>query len=50
MGNDIIRDLKSNFDKVDVELKPLTLNGLPVKKITVQGSMDGKLRVKGKVI
>jgi hypothetical protein len=50
MGNDIIRDLKSNFDKVDVELKPLTLNGLPVKKITVQGSMDGKIKVKGKII
>lgn len=50
MGNDIIRDLKSNFDKVDVELKPLTLNGLPVKKITVQGSMDGKIRLKGKII
>jgi len=50
MGNGIIRDLKSNFDKVDVELKPLTLNGLPVKKITVQGSMDGKIKVKGKII
>jgi len=50
MGNDIIRDLESNFEKVEVDLKPLTLNGLPVKKITVKGSMDGKVKVKGKLI
>jgi hypothetical protein len=50
MGNDLIRELESNFEKVDLTLKPLTLNGIPVKKISVKGTIDGKTKVKGKLI
>lgn len=50
MGNDLLRELESNFEKVNIELKPLTLNNIPVKKISVKGSLDGKIKVKGKLI
>jgi hypothetical protein len=50
LGNDLVRELRSNFDKIDVDLKPLTLNGVPVKKISVRGDGSGNLKVKGKLI
>lgn len=50
MGNDLIREIESSFEKIEVDLKPLYLNNIPVKKITVQGSFGDKIKVKGKLI
>lgn len=51
MGNDLIREIESSMDKVDVSLKPLTLGNVPVKKISIQGKVgEDKIKVKGKLI
>jgi hypothetical protein len=51
MGNDIIREVDKSMEKVNVSLKPLNLNNIPVKQISIEGKMGtDKIRVKGKLI
>lgn len=51
MGNDLIREIESSMEKVDISLKPLTLGQIPTKKITIEGGTGtNKIKVKGKLI